>query len=124
MIDLKNAPVYRLKPVDGKAYLSLIQDLVLPDEFVMYTYQSAQGGAVITNLRLILIEESVGGRREIVSLPYKKLLSFSIAASGRTLDADSQLELHFSKLGTVKLDFPGPNDMIDICKTIEKKLLL
>jgi hypothetical protein len=42
--------------------------------------------------------------RDISSLPYNKIQAFSIETAG-TFDRDSELEMYFSGLGKVRLEF-------------------
>jgi hypothetical protein len=50
------------------------------------------------------VQGLTGSKVDISSLPYGKIQAFSIETAG-TFDRDSELEMYFSGLGKVRLEF-------------------
>jgi len=67
---------------------------------------------VFTDKRLIAVnvQGMTGKKRDFTSLPYSKIQAFSIETAG-TFDLDSELDLWFSGLGKVRLEFKGQVDI-------------
>lgn len=51
-----------------------------------------------------------GKKRDFTSLPYSKMQAYSIETAG-SFDLDSELDLWFSGLGKVRLEFKGQVDI-------------
>lgn len=79
---------------------------------------------VFTNKRLITINVQglTGKKRDYSSLPYSKVQAWSIETAGR-FDLDAELELWFSGLGRVRLDFKGQVDIQAIGQLIGTHVL-
>ena len=79
---------------------------------------------VFTNKRIIAIniQGLTGKKKDISSLPYSKIQAFSVETAG-VLDLDSELELWFSGLGKVKLDFVANANVSEICRMISLQVL-
>jgi hypothetical protein len=79
---------------------------------------------VFTNKRLIAINVQglTGKKRDYTSLPYSKIQAWSIETAGR-FDLDAELELWFSGLGRVRLDFKGQVDIRSIGQLIGNHVL-
>jgi hypothetical protein len=56
------------------------------------------------------------------SLPYSKIQAYSVETAG-VFDIDSELELWFSGLGKVKLEFVSHADVPAICRMISEFVL-
>ena len=56
-------------------------------------------------------------RKTSPSLPYSKIQAYSVETAG-VLDLDSELELWFSGMGKVRLEFVSRADIAGICRTI------
>jgi hypothetical protein len=67
---------------------------------------------VFTDKRLIAVnvQGMTGKKRDFTSLPYSKIQAFSIETAG-TFDLDAELDLWFSGLGKVRLEFKGNSDI-------------
>jgi len=67
---------------------------------------------VFTDKRLIAvnIQGMTGKKRDYTSLPYNKIQAFSVETAGQ-LDLDAELEMWFSGLGKVRLEFKGRVDI-------------
>ena len=76
------------------------------------SFKGARDSVVFTNKRLIAINVQglTGKKRDYSSLPYSKIQAWSVETAGR-FDLDAELELWFSGLGKVRLDFKGQVDI-------------
>lgn len=124
MIDFQNASFVKLKPVPYKNYQDVIDPLLINGEEVIATFQAMRDGIVFTNKRIISIniQGVTGKKKDFTSLPYSKIQAFSVETSG-VFDLDSELELWFSGLGKVKLEFSGKADVAEICRMISELTL-
>jgi len=77
-----------------------------------------------TNKRLIAlnVQGITGKKRDYTSLPYSKIQTFSVETAG-TFDLDAELELWFSGLGKVKLEFKGGVDIRSLGRLIADHVL-
>lgn len=124
MIDFKNASYFKLKQVDNSKYFSLITPLFTDGESILSSFKSLRDGVVFTNKRIIAINVQglTGAKKDITSLPYSKVQSYSVETAG-ALDLDSELELWFSGLGKVKFEFSKSANVSEICRIISEKVL-
>ncbi len=94
--------------------------LILVDgEIVHLSFKGMRDSVVFTNKRLIAINVQglTGKKRDYSSLPYSKIQAWSVETAGR-IDLDAELELWFSGLGKVRLDFKGQVDIRSIGQLI------
>ena len=124
MIDFKNASYFKLKQVDNSKYSSIITPLFVDGESILSSFKSLRDGVVFTNKRIIAINVQglTGAKKDITSLPYSKVQSYSVETAG-ALDVDSELELWFSGLGKVKFEFSKSANVSEICRIISEKVL-
>ena len=124
MIDFKNAEFLKLKPVNDKTYSSLISPMFVPGEEIIGTYQTIRDGVVFTNKRIIVIniQGITGKKKDFTSLPYSKIQAYSVETAG-TFDLDSELDLWFSGLGKIRLEFVSRANVYEICKMISDRVL-
>jgi hypothetical protein len=124
MIDFKNAEFLKLKPVNNSAYSEWISPMFVPGEEIIGTYQALRDGVVFTNKRIIAINVQgiTGKKKDFTSLPYSKIQAYSVETAG-VLDMDSELELWFSGIGKVKLEFVSRANVSEICKMISLHVL-
>lgn len=124
MIDFNNASFMKLKPVSNNTFASTITPMFVDGEEIVSTYQSIRDGVVFTNKRIfaINIQGITGKKKDFTSLPYSKIQAYSVETAG-VLDLDSELELWFSGLGKVKLEFAANANVAQICKMISEKVL-
>jgi hypothetical protein len=124
MIDFKNAEFMKLKPVSNSTYDSMLTPMFVGGEEIVSTYQSIRDGVVFTNKRIIAI--NIQGltvkKKDFTSLPYSKIQAYSVETAG-VLDLDSELELWFSGLGKIKLEFISRANVAEICKMISEHVL-
>ena len=124
MIDFKNASFVKLRPVNDNAFEKMVAPVLVDDEEIIGSYQSIRDGVVFTNKRIISINVQgiTGKKKDFTSLPYNKIQAFSVETAG-VFDLDSELDLWFSGIGHVKLEFIGAADVSYICKVISKQVL-
>ena len=124
MIDFKNASFVKLRPVNDNAFEKANAPILVSGEEIIASYQSIRDGVVFTNLRIITINVQgiTGKKKDFTSLPYSKIQAFSVETAG-AFDLDSELELWFSGMGRIKLEFIGAADITHICKMISEKVL-
>lgn len=123
MIDFKNPTLLKLRKANG-TFDNEVTPLLIEGENIIETYKSVRDGVIFTNKRIFVINVQgvTGKKRDITSLPYSKIQAFSTESAG-VMDSDCELELWFSGLGKVKLEFTLSTDIYQICKTISEYVL-
>lgn len=118
MIDFRNG-IFKLGKTTDDSMLIDLAPLFVDGEFVIGIYKAARDYVVFTDKRLITVNvQGVSGKKkDFTSLPYSKIQVFSVETSGN-FDMDSELEIYFSGLGKVKLEFTGESDILEIGKII------
>lgn len=124
MIDFNNASFVKLRSAENSVYAQLVAPILTNGEEVLYTFQAMRDGIVFTNKRLISINVQglTGKKKDLTSLPYSKIQVFSTESAG-LMDMDSELEMWFSGLGKVRLEFTGKTDISAICRCISDYVL-
>lgn len=124
MIDFKNATFLKLKPVSDNTFASTIYPMFVDGEEIIGTYQTIRDGVVFTTKRIIVINVQgiTGKKKDFTSLPYSKIQAYSVETAG-VLDLDSELDLWFSGLGRVRLEFVARANVAQICKHISEMVL-
>ena len=119
MIDFQNASFIKMKAVQYKNYSDMVDPLLIHDESIVATFQAMRDGIVFTDKRIIAINVQgvTGKKKDFTSLPYSKIQAFSVETAG-VFDLDCELELWFSGLGRVKLEFTGGTDVSALCRMI------
>lgn len=124
MIDFKNGVVIKLSKSKKPMNTNIIQPLLIPGEEIVEEYSAMRDFVVFTNKRLIVVNVQglTGSKKDFTSLPYSKIQAFSVETAG-TFDLDSELEMYFSGLGKVKLDFSGQTNIVQIGRFIGEQIL-
>ena len=124
MIDFNNASFVKLRPVNDNVFEKMVAPILVNGEEIVRCFQSIRDGVVFTSKRIITIniQGITGKKKDFTSLPYNKIQSFSVETAG-AFDLDSELELWFSGMGRVKLEFIGATDVAHLCKMISEKVL-
>ncbi|MCV7347415.1 PH domain-containing protein [Mycolicibacterium rhodesiae] len=120
MIDFQSGGLFaRLAPSDPRMLASELAPILVDGEAVHLGFKGMRDSVVFTNKRLIAINVQgiTGKKRDYTSLPYSKIQAWSIETAGR-FDLDAELQLWFSGLGTVRLDFNGQVDIRSIGQLI------
>ena len=124
MIDFQNACFFKLHSVKNETFEQMVAPTFVAGEHIISSYQALRDGVVFTNKRIITIniQGMTGKKRDFTSLPYSKIQAYSIETAGR-FDWDSELELWFSGLGKIKLEFMAQSNVSEICRTISEHVL-
>jgi hypothetical protein len=124
MIDFQNGAFFKLGPSDPAPIAAELAPILVDGERVYLSFKGMRDSVVFTDKRLIAINVQglTGKKRDYSSLPYNKIQAWSIETAGR-FDLDSELELWFSGLGKVHLDFKGQVDIRTIGKLIGSHVL-
>jgi hypothetical protein len=124
MIDFQNGAVFKLQAAREDDLAPEVVQLLVPDEKIVACFKAVRDFAVFTNKRLIAVNVQgiTGKKRDFTSLPYSKIQAFSVETAGR-LDLDAELDLWFSGLGKVRLEFKGKVDVRDLGKMIASYVL-
>ena len=74
---------------------------------------------VFTTKRIIAVNVQgvTGKKKDFSSLPYSKIQAFSVETAG-VLDLDSELDLWFAGLGSVRFEFVSRADVSGLCRVI------
>ena len=119
MIDFKNGSFFKLKPVDFGTYAGVLTPMFVNGEEIIATFKGIRDGVVFTNKRIIAVNVQglTGKKKDFTSIPYSKIQVFSVETAG-VLDLDSELDITISGLGTIRFEFTGASDIVQIGKLI------
>lgn len=108
MIDFQNGTYVKLGAVDPQSLAGELESLLVQGEQVHLAFKGMRDSVVFTDKRLISINVQglTGKKRDYTSLPLSRIQAWSVETAG-TFDLDSELELWFSGLGKVRLEFKG-----------------
>lgn len=108
MIDFSNGTFVKLSPSDPREIHDEIGPMLVDGEQIYLAFCGIRDSVVFTNKRLmsINVQGLTGKKRDYTSLPYARIQAWSVETAG-TLDLDAELELWFSGLGKVRLEFKG-----------------
>ena len=124
MIDFQNSKAFKLSVVDNNVWADKLAPMMIAGETIVQSFKALRDGVVFTNKRIFVIniQGMTGKKVDFTSLPYTKIQAYSVETAG-TFDIDSELELWFSGLGKVKLEFVTRADVGQICRFISEKVL-
>lgn len=124
MIDFNNSAFVKLGPCDPAEVWDDISQLFIEGEHLVSVFRGIRDYVVFTNKRLISVNVQgiTGKKRDYTSLPYSRIQSFSVETAG-TLDLDAELDLWFSGLGKVRLEFKGNVDIRGMSRMIATHVL-
>ncbi|MEJ5914379.1 PH domain-containing protein [Pseudokineococcus sp. 1T1Z-3] len=124
MIDFTNGTFLKLAPVNPAEVGDGVADLLVPGERVLQAFKAIRDYVVFTDKRLIAVnvQGMTGKKKDFTSLPYAKVQAFSVETAG-TLDLDAELDLWFSGLGKVRLEFKGRADVRQLGQLIAQHVL-
>jgi len=108
MIDFANGSLFKLQAANIQDVFGDIQPLLIQGENAIAAFRGIRDFVVFTDKRLIAvnIQGMTGKKRDFTSLPYSKVQAFSVETAG-TFDLDGELDLWFSGLGKIRLEFKG-----------------
>ncbi|WP_229072163.1 PH domain-containing protein [Actinoplanes sp. DH11] len=124
MIDFSNGSVFKLNPCDPQEVIPQVAPFLIQGEQVFYTFKSVRDFVVFTNKRLIAanVQGITGSKTDFTSLPYSKIQAFSVETAG-SLDRDTELDLWYSGLGKVRLEFKRNVDIRQLSQMIANYVL-
>ncbi|MBF5083200.1 PH domain-containing protein [Quadrisphaera sp. INWT6] len=124
MIELTNGSIVRLGAVDPAEVVDGVHDLLVPGEQVLRAFKGIRDFVVFTDKRLVVVDVQglTGRKRDFTSLPYSRVQAFSVETAG-TLDLDAELDLWFSGLGNVRLEFRPQVDVRELARLIAARVL-
>lgn len=124
MIDFKNATFFKLAPIPNAQMQNILAPILLQSEIVLCCFKGIRDCVAFTSKRIIAVNvQGVSGKKkDFTSLPYRNIQAFSVETSG-TFDNDCELDLWFSGLGNVRLEFIKTMDITEIGRLISEKVL-
>ena len=124
MIDFANGSVFKLSPCKPDEIAPAVSPLIIPGEQFVASFKAVRDFVVFTDKRLIAVNVQgiTGKNRDFTSLPYNKIQAFSVETAG-TFDLDAELDLWFSGLGKVRLEFKGNADIRQLGQMIASYVL-
>jgi len=124
MIDFQNGSIVKLRKERTDKHEKVLAPMLVSGEQIVSCYQGIRDYVVFTNKRLIAVNVQgfTGKKQDFSSLPYSHIQAFSVETAG-VFDLDCELELWFSGLGKVRLEFTGDTDITAICRMIGERVL-
>jgi len=124
VIDFTNASYMKLSPWDLAHAHGELNEILIADEVIHLAFKGMRDSVTFTNRRLIAlnVQGMTGKKKDYTSLPYSKIQAFSVETAG-TFDLDSELELWFSGLGRIKLEFSRGVDIRGLNRLIGDHIL-
>ena len=124
MIDFNNSSTFKLKETDKDGMAEKVRPLLVAGEEVIVSFKALRDHVVFTDKRIITVNVQglTGKKQDFTSLPYSKVQAYSIETAG-TFDRDAELELWFSGLGKVRLEFSGQYDVQGLSRMIGSYVL-
>lgn len=112
VIDFSSPSVFKLNPCDPATIYPQVAPLLIAGEQLVVAFRTTRDFVVFTNKRLIAVnvQGMTGKKVDFTSLPYNKIQAFSVETAG-SFDRDTELELWFSGLGKVRLEFKANADI-------------
>jgi hypothetical protein len=112
VLDFKNPSFVKLAEVSNADGQTMVGELLIDGESIQSSFKGMRDMVVFTNKRLIIVNVQgiTGKKKDFSSLPYSKIQAFSVESAG-TFDRDAELELYFSGLGKVRLEFNAKFDV-------------
>jgi len=124
MMDFTNGSFVKLSAVHVSEVGDGVADLLVPGEQVLQAFKAMRDYVVFTDKRLIAVnvQGMTGKKKDFTSLPYSRIQAFSVETAG-TFDLDAELDLWFSGLGKVHLEFKGRSDIRQLGQLIAANVL-
>ncbi|WP_072690198.1 PH domain-containing protein [Rhodococcus marinonascens] len=125
MIDFNNNATFaKLAPSDPNAAWEALQGILVPDEEIHLAFRGVRDSVTFTNKRIVTlnVQGITGKKKDYTSLPYSRIQAFSVETAG-IFDLDSELDLWFSGLGMVRLEFNRDVDIRSVNHFIANRVL-
>lgn len=124
MIDFNNSSLFKLSEWNPAEVALEVTPMFVQDEELLAAFKGVRDYVVFTNKRLIAVNVQglTGKKRDYTSLPYSRVQAFSVETAG-TFDLDAELDLWFSGMGKVRLEFKGKVDVRALSRLIGSYVL-
>lgn len=124
MIDFTNARWVKLGPVDVSVVQPTVEHILVEGEKLLIAAKANRDFVAFTNKRFLAVNVQgiTGSKKDFTSLPLSKIQAFSIETAG-TFDRDCELDLWFSGLGKVRLEFSGKFDIAEVARLVGAHVL-
>lgn len=124
MIDFNNKNIIKLKEIDAKTVIQIVEDILIPSEIIISAFSSMRDKLIFTDKRIISINAQglTGKKVDYTSIPYSKIQTYSIETAG-IIDLDAELDITISGLGTIRFELTGSTNIKNICLKISEKIL-
>ncbi|GGC53597.1 PH domain-containing protein [Hoyosella rhizosphaerae] len=124
MIDFQNGSFFKLGPANPADYHAELAPILIEGESLYLAFRGVRDSVLFTSKRLLTINVQgvTGKKRDYTSLPYSRIQAFSIETAG-SFDLDAEVDLWFSGLGKVRLEFKGRVDIRSIGKLLGDHVL-
>ncbi|MEV6306678.1 PH domain-containing protein [Actinoplanes sp. NPDC051861] len=124
MIDFANGSVFKLNPCDPNEVVPQVAPFLVQGERVIFAFKTVRDFVVFTDKRLIAanVQGLTGSKTDFTTLPYNRIQAFSVETAG-SFDRDSELDLWFSGLGNVRLEFKRNVDIRQLSQLIATYVL-
>lgn len=124
MIDFKNKSLIKLKEINIKDGVKIVENILIEKEEVIMAFSSMRDKLVFTTKRIVSVNVQglTGTKTDYTSIPYSKIQTYSIETAG-LLDLDAELDLVISGLGTIRFELKGETSIKDVCRIISEKIL-
>ncbi|MBQ0037630.1 MAG: PH domain-containing protein [Clostridiales bacterium] len=127
-INFNKDSVFNLKPIKIDAVRDEVRALMIDGEEAVMAFKTIRDQLVFTNKRIISIDVQglTGTRKSYTSMPYSKILFFSIQTPSiaELFVPDSELVITFANGFNAKFEFKGDTDISQIGRIISKYILL
>lgn len=124
MIDFQNAAYVKLSSWDIGSAATDLDGILVDGESIYLAFKGIRDSVTFTSKRIIAlnVQGMTGKKRDYTSLPYSRIQAFSVETAG-TFDLDSEMELWFSGLGRIKLEFARGMDIRGLNRLIADHVL-
>lgn len=124
MIDFANASFVKLSKWDPAGARSELEVILIADEEILAAFKGIRDSVTFTDKRIIAlnVQGLTGKKKDYTSLPYGRIQAFSVETAG-TFDRDTELDLWFSGLGRIRLEFQANVDIRALNRIIAERVL-
>jgi hypothetical protein len=124
VIDFDNASFVKLTAWDVAQASADLAEILVPGEQVYLAFKGIRDSVTFTDKRIVAlnVQGMTGKKKDYTSLPYARIQAFSVETAG-TFDRDTELEIWFSGLGRVKLEFGAGVEIRGLGRLLADKAL-
>lgn len=118
--------IFSAHEIDPAEIAETYAGILLPDEEVITAFKTIRDTVFLTSLRFVLINVQgiTGSKKDVVSIPYKSIVSFSVESAG-TFDLDSDLKIFVSGgVGQIIVKISKNADPQAVLRTLAEKILV